>query len=90
MQRLEIRIFHFAEAVVKNLLSAAAAASVNDAGTFPQGLAQGDAIVIFCDLHEKTPFCFLYFAEKPAFYTGFGEICFVYFHLQKEMVIGNL
>ena len=58
MQWFKICVFHFTETSVEILLCAAAAASVDNMGAFPDGLMICDAVRILCDLHEKTPSIF--------------------------------
>lgn len=91
MHGFKIRIFHFAKAVIDELLDAAAAVFLDDVGAFANGVAVWNSILVFCDAHENASFSFFFNMEKRRrFYAPNGEICFVYFPLQKEKVIGNL
>ena len=58
MQGFKVCVFHFAEAVIENLLSAAASVSAEDMGAFADSLTVADAVFIFCQVHGKTPFVF--------------------------------
>ena len=55
----EIIIFYLAEAVIKILLVTVASTSGDDPGAFPDRLAVWDTVLVFSDLHEKTPSIFL-------------------------------
>ena len=90
MHRFEICIFYLAEAAVEILLGAAASIPAEDAGTFADGLGIRLSISVFSDLHQIILSFFLIVLKMRDFYTAFGEICFVYFPLRKEKVIGNL
>ena len=58
MHGFKIRIFHFAKAVIDELLDAAAAVFLDDVGAFANGVAVWNSILVFCDAHEKSSFSF--------------------------------
>ena len=56
MERLIIDIFRLAEAAVDVLLIAVFSAMAQDMRAFAQGLCCGDAVMDFCQTHEKNSF----------------------------------
>ena len=56
MERLIIDIFRLAEAAVDILLIAVFSAMAQDTRAFAQGLCGGDAVMDFCQTHEKNSF----------------------------------
>ena len=58
MDGFKIRILHFAKAIIDELLDAAAAVFLDDAGAFANGVAVWNSILVFCDAHENASFSF--------------------------------
>lgn len=59
MQGFKVCVSYLSEAVIKILLVSAATVFVDDMSAFTGGLAVGNTVWIFDDLHGKTPFSFL-------------------------------
>ena len=91
MEWFIIDIFCLAEAAVDILLIAVFSAMEQDACAFAQSGCGGDAVMDFCQAHEKNSFrliryLFARIRKRMGFYTRIGEICFVYFSFQREKV----